>query len=172
VITIREDYSAYVAPKWVRRTVERLLNSLSESHLTGLSAIVLTNAGTRKHARRSRRNRRQDRLGSYCPPWQSELAWIELVVDEIVKELPRPLDKLQLLRDLAFGRVLFHEIGHHLHQTRRGLGRTGESSAEAWESRLSRIHFRKRYRYLRPLVPLLTVARNVARRLAGPRRRT
>jgi hypothetical protein len=161
VITIREDYRTYAPPKWVRRTIERLLSSVHESHLTDLSAIVLTDVAKRKHARRSRRNRRYDSLGSYHAAWRGERAWIELVVDEIAKELPMPLDKLQLPRDLAFGRVLFHEVGHHLHITRRGIGRTGESSAEAWEIRLSRIHIGRCYGYLRPLIPLFRIARKL-----------
>jgi len=39
---IREDYQSYTPPAWVTRTVERLLESLSDQHVAGLSAVVLT----------------------------------------------------------------------------------------------------------------------------------
>jgi hypothetical protein len=165
LVAIRENYQEYVAPLWVHRTVERLLGSLAEAHTRGLSAIVLTNSARltgRKGGRRSRRNRGGVTTGKYHPVWNGEAAWIELIVDEIVRSIPKPLHKLQLARDLAFGRVLFHEIGHHLHAVVGSAGREGESSAEAWQNKLSRIHLQKRYRYLRPLVPVLRV---IARKL-------
>jgi hypothetical protein len=67
---------------------------------------------------------------------------------------------------VVVGRVLFHEIGHHLDATLGSVGRTGEHGAEAWEARLSRGHFRRRYGYLRPLVPVFGILAGVARRLA------
>jgi hypothetical protein len=38
---------------------------------------------------------------------------------------------------MVVGRVLFHEVGHHLDATLGSVGRTGEGSAHAWEARLS-----------------------------------
>lgn len=160
MITVREDYRSYSAPAWVQPTIERLLRSVPESHLIGLSAVILTEAAQPSRSRRARRNRRGDALARYHRNWQGDPAWIELVVDEIVKELPRPLDRLQLARDLVFGRVLFHEIGHHLHLTSRGIGRSDELSAKAWQERLSRMHVERRYSYLRPLMRLFRLLRN------------
>jgi hypothetical protein len=79
-------------------------------------------------------------MGRYYRAARGEPAWIEIVVNEIVGDLPTPLHSLQLARDLTLGKVLFHEIGHHLHSTHRGIGASGESSAQAWQARLSRIH--------------------------------
>jgi hypothetical protein len=159
VIAIREAYHGYVAPRWVRRTVERLLGSTPDSYLAGLSAVVLTDSPRAKDVRPRRRDRGRIAMGRYYRAGRSELAWIELVVNEIVEDLPPSLHRLQLVRDLTFGRVLFHEIGHHLHATQRGVGASGESSAEAWQARLSRIHLQRRYGYLRPIIPLLRMLR-------------
>ena len=42
MIPIRSEFRDFVEPRWIRRTVIRLLSSLPESHLRGLSVIVLT----------------------------------------------------------------------------------------------------------------------------------
>ena len=145
MVAIRENYHTYVAPRWVARTVQRLLASIPEAHLSGLSSIVLTETAAVAPARQARRNRGRQPLGRYHGAWRGDQAWIELVVDQIVADLPKPLNKLQVARDLVFGRVLFHEIGHHLHATRRGTGPSGEEGAESWGARLSRIHLTRRY---------------------------
>src|SRR5688572_1777939 len=126
----------------MRHTVERLIASLPETHCRGLGAIVLTDTHTTRSrgTRRSRASRRGTVLGTYHRPWKGEPAWIELVVDEIVKDLPRPLDRIGLVRDMTVGRVLFHEVGHHLDATVGSVGRTGEHGAEAWGRRLSRAY--------------------------------
>jgi len=163
--TILEDYQTYTAPRWVRRTVERLVQSLAEEHLHGVSAIILTDSArirVRKDGRRPRRNRSGVVVGRYHPRSQ-EPAWIELIVDDIVLSMPKPFHRLQAARDAAFGRVLFHEVGHHLHLTVGSAGRGGESSADAWESRLSRMHMRKRYGYLRPVFPVIRIVVRVLR---------
>jgi len=56
---------------------------------------------------------------------------------------------------MAFGEVLFHEIGHHMHRTRAPEFKEREDVADSWEKRLSRVFFRKRYWYLMPVVYLL-----------------
>jgi hypothetical protein len=162
-VPITEHYTNYSPPWWVRPTVERLLSSVS-AWSSGISAVVLTNAEvTRKFGRRMRRTRRYDVLGRYHRQWQSEPAWIELVVDSIVDGIPPNARWLQLARDIQIGRVLFHEIGHHLADTVGAAARAGEPAAEAWRKRLGRRHFRKCYWYLRPFLPaLLFVARRMA----------
>lgn len=110
-------------------------------------------------------------LGTYHRPWKGEPAWIELVVDEIVKDLPRPLDRIGLVRDMTVGRVLFHEVGHHLDATVGSVGRTGEHGAEAWGRRLSRAYLRRRYWYLLPLAPVFRIAARVGRAIKSRNRR-
>jgi hypothetical protein len=62
---------------------------------------------------------------------------------------------LQIFRDLEVGDVLYHEVGHHLHATVGSATRGGEEAAEYWRRRLSGIHFRRRYWYLRPVFSVL-----------------
>jgi hypothetical protein len=68
--------------------------------------------------------------------------------------------------------TLFHEIGHHLDATLGSAARSQESAAEDWCRRLSRMHFRKRYWYLRPVLKaglmLLVLLRRLTSRLSGP----
>src|SRR5262249_24155190 len=154
MVPIREDFQDYVPPRWFQPTVERLLDSLSSAHTHALSAIVLTNSTRAVHRKRTRAPRRQRHgtlAGRYHYASRGEMAWVELIVDRIVAPIPGPLRHMQLGRDIVVGSTLFHELGHHLHETVESAARGGEPSAEAWRKRLSRLHARKRYRYLRPL---------------------
>src|SRR5262245_42118779 len=108
MVPIREDFQGYAAPRWFKRTVERLLGSLSSAHTQRLSAIVLTNSARamrRKGGRSSRRQRRGTPIGRYHPAYRGERAWVELIVDRIVGDMPRPLQHVQLLRDLVVGQI-------------------------------------------------------------------
>ena len=166
LITINENYRGYAPPHWIRRTVERLLASLPDGYQNGLSAIVLTSSAHDGHGgRRSRSNRHNEALGVYRGGAHRESASIELIVDRIVSDIPQPVRWIRLVRDIAVGRVLFHEIGHHLTEVVGPLGRNGELSAEAWRSRLSGRYFRAQYAYLRPAVPALRwIVRKLKRR--------
>lgn len=93
--------------------------------------------------------------GLYHPAWRGEPAWIELFVDTVVESTPRPLLRLPPWRDLEVASVLFHELGHHIHDTHDPEHREPEVVAEAWCVRLSRAYFRRRYWYLVPLVVAL-----------------
>ena len=117
MVHVHEDYTTYAPPQWARQTVERLLHSLDPSHVNGLTAIVLTDsnrADARKTGRGMRGNRRGGVVGRYHPASSASQAWIEIVVDRVVPDLPQRLAWLQLVRDFAVADALFHEIGHHL----------------------------------------------------------
>jgi hypothetical protein len=165
---IREDFEDYVPPRWFQPTVERLLDSLSSAHTHGLSAIVLTNAtraDRRKRTRAARRRRHGVPAGRYHYAYRGERAWVELIVDRIVAGIPRPLRHVQLARDLIVGNTLYHELGHHLHETIGSAAQGWEPSAEAWRKRLAALHGRNRYRHMRPLArPVRAVARWLAAR--------
>jgi hypothetical protein len=173
MVHVREDYTTYATPRWTRPTVERLLLSLYPSHVNGLSAIVLTDsnkADARKNGRRIRGNRRGVVVGRYHPASVASQAWIEIVVDRVVTDLPQRLTWLQLVRDFGMASVLFHEIGHHLHATVGSAARGGELSADDWRLRLSAVHFNRRFWYLRPILPLLSrFARRMAKSARGRR---
>ena len=172
VVQISENYKDYSPPRWIRYTIERLLSSIPESYTQGLSTIVLADstAAPKLHKWRSpRRHRKGEMLGAYHRKLNGDPAWIQLVVDRIVKEIPRPLRWLQFARDVTFARVLFHEIGHHLDNTVGSTARAGEPAAEAWRMRLSRTHFLKHYPYLRVVAPFGLYLLRVLR-LRGPQR--
>lgn len=42
MLPVREDYQTFTRPRWAKRTVCELLESLSVEHVGGLSSIVLT----------------------------------------------------------------------------------------------------------------------------------
>jgi hypothetical protein len=173
MVPIREDFQDCIATRWLRPTVERLLRSLSSAHTHELSAILLTNSMRtmrRNRGRSSRRNRRGTPIGRYHPPCRGERGWVELIVDRIVADMPKPLLQLQLARDLVVARVLYHELGHHLDETVGPAARGGESSAEAWRRRLFRLHARKRYWYLRPFVRPIRALARILNRVASRRR--
>ena len=146
---VHSDFRDYTPPDWVCRSVERLLASVSQVQLAGLGAVVLTEravATTRKGSRPMRKNRRGTPLGRYHLAWNGQPAWIEIVADQVVDELSRrPLANLQFFRDRAVGRVLFHEIGHHLDNRIGVEARSGEPAADAWARTLWRQHARRHY---------------------------
>ena len=149
---IREDFEAYVPPRWFRRTVERLLKPLDVGHTNGLEAIVLTDSARflRRGGRASRRQKNGTPIGRYHPAFRGQRAWIELIVDRIIGQLPKPWWYVGFVREMAVAQVLYHEIGHHLHYSVGSAARGGEPSAEAWNKRLTHLYFRPRFWYMRP----------------------
>ena len=173
---VREDYQNYTPPAWLSETVRQLLESLSDQHVGGLSAIVLTESAligkgrTRRVA--GRKYAMKDCLGFYHPRWQSEPPAIFLIVDNILADKPPICWRLPFSRDIFLGSVLFHEVGHHINDTVGSLAGGEEASADAWERRLWRIHVRKKYGYLRPVFkPLRLIAGGLLRILRRRARR-
>jgi hypothetical protein len=111
---------------------------------------------------------RNECRGFYHPSWRGDRPWIELVVDNIIKRYPRGLLRFQFFRDVAIGKTLYHEVGHHLHETIGSATAGGEDAAHDWQRRLAKLHGRKRFWYLRPLRPVLIA---LAWLLRGGRRR-
>lgn len=118
MIPIHERYRDYTPPRWVRRSVERLLARVPE-HLHGLESIVLTNSAamekgkTRRVAGRRYHNR--ECRGFYHPAGKHGRAWIEIAVDNVLgRSSPPPL---AFIRDAILGGTLYHEFGHHLDAT-------------------------------------------------------
>jgi hypothetical protein len=167
MLPIREDYKHYVPPAWVAATVRRLLDSLPEGYAAGLSAVVLTEAakiGKGKTGRvAGRKYQRRECRGFYQHGHRTEQPAIFIIVDNVLRN--ERVQWLRFARDAILGEVLFHEIGHHLHYKVGPAGAGSETSADGWERRLWRIHFRKKYWYLRPLVkPIRAAARFLKRR--------
>jgi hypothetical protein len=172
---VREDFESYTPPRWVRRSVARLLASLSSQHVGGLSAIVLTESlrvsGGRTHRIRGRKFPARQCLGFYHARWKGEPPVVLLVVDNILSGRPAWFWWLPFTRDVMVGGVLYHEIGHHLNDTVGSLARGEEASADEWRRRLMAIHARRRSWPLRIVrTPLLFLLRAWKRRVRGARR--
>jgi hypothetical protein len=176
MIPIHENYKAYRPPRQVLSTVSKLMGEIPAGYLSDLESVVLTNStaiGRGKNMRiAGRKHAPNQYLGFYHPAWKGQRAWIEIVVDNVVTASFgqgdfRFLCHVPVLRNMAFGSVLYHEVGHHLHKATGALAAGDESGADAWRDRLIVRYFRKRYWYL---VPFLGLARRVAK--AGLRRST
>jgi hypothetical protein len=173
---VREDYRDYKPPAWVGKILRHLLGSLSEQHVGGLSAIVLTESALIRKGQTRRvggkKYAMQECLGFYHPRSHRGSAIVVLVVDNSVgARLPRYW-QMPFFRDALLGDVLFHEIGHHLNHTRRSVVAGEEASADAWERRLTRVHYPKKYWYLRPASRVIRLiwgwmARDTQRRRAS-----
>ena len=159
MVEIHENYKVSVPPPWFRSTVERLLRSLGPEHVGGLRSVVLTDAtgiGRGKTIRVGGRKYDRNRCrGFYNREWRGQMAWIQLMTDNIVEGSPTFLLRFQLFRDLAVADTLYHEVGHHLHETIGSATRGGEEAAEYWRRRLLRIHFRRQYQSVRPVLRVL-----------------
>lgn len=154
---IREFYSNYRPPRYANKTIQKLIRTVPEKYLQGLGCIVLTN-----HSALSRRDRlgkvtsRKRRIpqsfvrGRYHYAYHGEMAWIELFVDKLEVDTAK-VSWIPLLREIAFGYTLFHEVGHHIGCRMRPESREKEDVADDWSKKLSGNFFRIEYRYLVPV---------------------
>jgi hypothetical protein len=91
--------------------------------------------------------------------------YIELRVDKIISGVSRTFLRIPLLREITFGAVLFHELGHHIHHTIRPEHKEKEDVADLWAKRLIGNFIRKKYRYALPvLIPAFKVYRFLRRK--------
>jgi hypothetical protein len=153
-VSIREFYNGFVPPRYVRRLVSRLLFSVPPKYMVGLDAIVLMNqSGAPRRWRLGKvtsRKRRfpQDRvLGRYHHAHKGRPAWIELYIDKLVAGVSQ-YRLIPFVRTAIFGKVLFHEIGHHVHATVRPEFREKEDVADNWGRKLMANYFRTHYWYV------------------------
>ncbi len=167
---IIEAYRDYVPPCNAKRIVETLLRYVPPEYLLGLRSIVLTNSsGLSRDRRREKtwsRNhkvRMAESLGSYTRATRNSAASIQILVDNIVDSFPRFVLCVAPLRNIFFADVLYHEVGHHIHATRRPEYREKEAVAEAWSAKLSRDFIQSRYWYLFPVVLPLGLAINLGK---------
>src|SRR5712692_1064227 len=161
-VRVTEGYREWQPPVDGKRTVEKLLQQVSEVHLSGLREVVLTNAGglarKRRRARTWTRNRKiaiADARGLCHGAWKGQPPWIELFVDRICDGLPLWALRVPLVRDLMFSDVLFHEIGHHIHATTQKEYEDRELVADKWRRALAGPYLRRRYWYVGPVFAMI-----------------
>lgn len=165
-VRITESYHEYTPPFEVEPIIQRMLDSVPDKYLAGLSEVVLTNtSGMARHRRRAvtksrkRKVRMLDARGLYHPAWHNQPAWIEIFVDNTLKGWERTSLWLPFMRNGLLGDVLFHEIGHHIHFASRPEHKEREEVADTWKARLERNYNRGRRPWLRaltsPIRPLI-----------------
>jgi hypothetical protein len=167
---ITQRFSNFAPPHWLVPTVECLLSTVPPGHIQNVG-VVLTNAGaigTGKTRRvRGRKHARNSCRGFYHHARDGCPAWVEVIVDNAVHDIPPLLRRVSITRELLLGSVLYHEIGHHLDATVGSPARTGEHAADAWSSRLMRQHIRHSHRIFRAFVLLAKpLIRREAKKLA------
>jgi hypothetical protein len=158
-VRINEAYRDYQPRFDARKLIHKLLSTVPGKYLGGLDCVVLTNEANLSRRDRvgkvwSRRRKRlkTDILGRYYPGTPSRRPYIELRVDKIVTGVTRSVMRIPLLREIAFGNVLFHEIGHHIHYTLRPEFNEKEDVADKWERKLSVRFLRHNYWYVFPFM--------------------
>ncbi len=168
-VIIREAYKNYMPPVAAKQTINILLSRLPQNYLHGLHEVVLTNsAGLNRNRRRGKTISRKQKVaiaecsGLYHQKWHNHEAYIEIFVDTVIDGFPSILIRIPFFRDMAFSRVLFHELGHHLHKTQAPEYREREDVADNWERKLTKYYFRNKYWYL---MPILYIARLIIKPL-------
>ena len=160
-IRINEAYRNYVPPVNAAAVVHTLLSSVPGKYLRGLSCVVLTNESAL--SRRDRKGKVWSRkrkfaksriLGRYHGATRrgNSSPWIELLVDKIIGGLKGAQRWLPIAREIVFGHVLFHELGHHIHRTIRPEHTEKEDVADKWAGKLNANFIRKKYRYAMPVI--------------------
>jgi hypothetical protein len=145
----------------VRKMVEELLTAVKPEYLQGLGSIVLScqtglprKRQRKKYLSRGRKIPVSDVLGYYSRGWQGRPAYIELYVDKILSQAPGLTLYVPMARFVLIAGTLYHELGHHLHQTKFPQYKEKEDVAEEWRKKLTKIALRKRYRHVMPLLKL------------------
>ena len=90
--------------------------------------------------------------GWYVGKWNNQPARIELVIDNILYDFPGLLLKFGFFLDMVISSTLFHEIGHHIHETQAPEHSEREDVADKWKYRLTKKYFWKKYWYMMLLI--------------------
>jgi hypothetical protein len=165
------QFSGYLPTFDVTSVVYRMLESVPEEYLNGLNAVVLTNTSCLSRQRLKSKTKSRKRkvgiaqaLGLYHSAWNGETAWVEIFVDQTLKNSTKSWFKPPFEKELLLAHVLFHEIGHHIHRTRRPEFREREDVAESWSEKLTAGYFQKKYPWMIVLVYLMRLFRRLPRR--------
>lgn len=132
-------------------TVALLMRHVPAEHLEGLHYIVMTNSASMLRTHKGKfvsegwRGRAADCRGLYTG------GNIYLVMDRLLRHYPESLLLIPIIKTLAIGEILYHEVGHHIHKLEQpGYRDKHEEVADEWRDELLAIFFKKRYWYLRP----------------------
>lgn len=174
-IRINEEYRNYQPRFNVGKTVRTLLERVPTKYTRGLNCVVLTNlSGQSRRTRlgkvtsRGRRIPASRAAGLYHQEWKGQPPWIELYIDQILGDWRQFPLWIPFLRELAVARVLYHELGHHVHWFIHPEYREKEDVANDWRDKFMRNFFRRKYWYLIPVFKLVATMRE--RRTTPPKK--
>jgi len=97
--------------------------------------------------------------GLYHEKWKGQLPWIELYVDQILKNWPRWIRWIPFARDLAIAHTFCHEPGHHVHLFIRPEYSEKEDVADDWKRKFMVTFLQREYWYLKPLAKVVRLMR-------------
>ena len=151
-IRIVESYRDYRPPFDASKLVRTLLNKVPDKYLRGLDCVVLVNTeGLSRKERlgkvrsRKRKIRQSHVAGYYHHAWQGRPPYIEIRLDKTLSNYPKRLLWIPFFRELHVVNVLYHELGHHIHNFVRPEYREKEDVAEDWRKKLMTNFLRKKY---------------------------
>ena len=149
--------------------VQLLLRYVSPADLDGLQEIVLTNVATLSRERRRSKTASgtpiEKTRGLYHKAFNGNSAWIEVFVDTMFSLYPPHVLKIPFIRSFALADVLYHEIGHHVHEKLKNSRGNREEFANQFQSKLYTEFIHQHYWYLRPLFAFLRLLNVITKRL-------
>ena len=149
---IKASYQNYHPPGNPEKSIRILLKYVPDKYLRGIDVIIL-----RSSKDVNRATRREDfkgpktTLGTYHHRHGNSKPYIELYIDTIIEKYG-PLRKIPMVRNIAIGETLYHEIGHHIHQTIKPEYRDKERTADDWSKYFNKKLFKRRYFYMYPVL--------------------
>ena len=157
-LEIIEEYKNYEPPFDVRWYVEKLLDSVDEKYKKKLRYVVLTNKetlSTRRHRQKFKvKGRKTDMkhvLGLYHT-LNDKTGSIELFMDDIIPQEEDFVLRFGLIRAHIIGKVLFHELGHHVHANFKPKHEDKEIMADQWQKDFWKNYVRKNHFILKIVV--------------------
>lgn len=157
-VQIKEVYKDYTPPISAKSVAQRLVDHVPEKYLGGLEQIILTNASglprqRRRHKIKSRKRKVHisEALGVYHKKTNSSPAQIEIFIDNIPELQIKFIQRFPVFRDASIGKVLYHELGHHIHATYHPEHQEPEEVAEKWKQELMGQYVKKQYWYWLPI---------------------
>ena len=162
-LEIIEEYKNYEPPFDVRWYVEKLLDSVDEKYKKKLRYVVLTNhkaldrlTSRQKFSATNQIYNTDEKKGAYST-FHDDTGGIELFMDIIVLPETEFVLRFHFVRAYVIGYVLFHLLGHHVHEKFKSLHDDEEISASQWQrlfwnNYVKKNHFLWRILFLYPFV--------------------
>lgn len=153
---IREFYSSFEPKLNYADHVQSILRDLPESITSGLGSVLLRDSSsvTRKEARRPLTGGASLRevSGVYYRSHGGSPARIELFLDTIIDIWPKWALHVPFLRYEIVGRVLFHELGHHVYAKQHPSRPANEEAASEIGKALLSKYLKMRYKNWLPVI--------------------